>query len=172
MVEMTVQLILVLAIQTNQYKYFMVIGGDTKHIKKIFQLEILFNYNCWILRHVIFLDSVTILQPRSIISYISTSLATCGDSTGTASVHITGGKNPFTYYWYPMVDQILLCLLILISGNYGINYPGLKLCSQKYYFEIGDSNGAEIHVDSIRKCNLLKFPDGAIFTHYRRNSTS
>ncbi|HNP99611.1 MAG TPA: SprB repeat-containing protein, partial [Bacteroidia bacterium] len=149
---------------TNQYKYLWSVGGDTKHIKKnlsagTYLITIVDSTACNIL------DSVTISQPDSIISYISTSLATCGDSTGTASVHITGGKNPFTYYWYPYggSDSIVSNL---ISGNYELIIRDSNFCSQKYYFEIGDSNGAEIHVDSIRNATCSSFPDGAIFTHY------
>ncbi|MBN2682725.1 MAG: PKD domain-containing protein [Bacteroidales bacterium] len=70
---------------------------------------------------------VTISQPTEMQLEFSHTDATCGASDGTASVIVTGGTTPYTYYWSTTATSTS------ISG----------LAAGTYYFTATDANGCE-----------------------------
>lgn len=73
-------------------------------------------------------ESITITEPSAIVSdSISTVSPACGDSTGTASVFVSGGFSPYAYQW--LNGDATAIADSLKAGTYSVTVTDSTLCS-------------------------------------------
>lgn len=115
-----------------------------------------------------FTSQVIISEPLPILATVSTISANCnGDSTGSASVNISGGIAPHIVNWYSGV--IPVNELQLTSGNYNVVIQDLNGCSLTQNFYIIEppalnltSNLNHVTCNSMRNGSIQAIVSGGI----------
>ncbi|HIA36440.1 MAG TPA: PKD domain-containing protein [Flavobacteriales bacterium] len=76
-------------------------------------------------------DSISITEPDSLVLGTSSTLVECnGDSSGTATVAVSGGTPPYTYTWNDPNSQTTSTAINLLAGNYAATVTDLNGCLQ------------------------------------------
>lgn len=73
------------------------------------------------------IDSVTITEPAAITATTSATPTNCGNSTGTATVTVSGGTGGYTYSWNPS-GQTTPTATGLAAGTYTVTVTDLNNC--------------------------------------------
>jgi hypothetical protein len=84
---------------------------------------------------------VTITQPSAVSPVTSTTPSTCGGSTGSASVSVTGGVSPYTYSWATTPSVPTSSINNLPSGNYTVLVTDSNGCGKSVVATVGSTGG-------------------------------
>lgn len=86
-------------------------------------------------------DTVSITEPNALTLTISSLPTDCGDSTGTATVTVTGGTSPYTYAWNDINAQTAATAIDLASGSYTVTVTDANNCQAVASVAVGTLNG-------------------------------
>jgi gliding motility-associated-like protein len=89
--------------------------------------------------------NVAISEPDSIGLDLSTTIANCGQSDGTATVVANGGTPGYTYLWSP-TDQTSATAIALSSGIYNIMVKDLNNCIKNASVIINNPSGPTLEL--------------------------
>ncbi|MBI4931612.1 MAG: T9SS type A sorting domain-containing protein [Bacteroidetes bacterium] len=73
--------------------------------------------------------TATISEPAALTTSVTTTNGTCGSTTGSACVAVSGGTAPYTYSWSP-VPGSTSCVTGLAAGTYTIAVTDASGCTQ------------------------------------------
>lgn len=90
-------------------------------------------------------DSVTIAEPSAIVSdSINTVSPACGDSTGTASIFVSGGFSPYTYLW--LNGDTPATADSLKAGTYSVIVTDSAFCSATFSANVSNLGAQTVTV--------------------------
>lgn len=101
-------------------------------------------------------SSVVISQPTLInLDSISTTNTACGNSSGTATVFISGGETPYSYLWSDPLSQNTQTADSLLQGAYSVAITYNGFCDTSFSgIVIANTNGPTVLMDSTStSCN-------------------
>ena len=102
----------------------------------------------------IFTNQVTITEPDSLLSTISTTDAKCfGANDGTAILNINGGTTPYSEDWFGQNN------MALSNGNYSVLITDNNSCTLGLNFTINQPIDINIIIDSVR-VSCFGYSDG------------
>ncbi|MFH2094890.1 MAG: hypothetical protein ABIJ16_04245, partial [Bacteroidota bacterium] len=106
-----------------------------------------------------FEDSTEVTSPPEIMISFVTNDASCGNNDGSASVTVSGGLPPYTYYWSS--GDTIPNLSNLGAGIYMIEVTDEGNCTNNDYIAISDSDGPVVTVDNVTDVSCHNGNDGS-----------
>lgn len=89
-------------------------------------------------------DSISISEPDSIVSSITSTAATCGSPDGTATVTVSGGVAPYTYIWNDPLSQNSATATNLLAGPYGVTITDANGCLHSESVVVANTGGPDL----------------------------
>ncbi|MGB0403986.1 MAG: gliding motility-associated C-terminal domain-containing protein [Salibacteraceae bacterium] len=109
------------------------------------------------------IDTVEVLQPSGMSFSYTTVLANCGQSDGVVTANVSGGLAPYSYNW-PIGGIKTSNVDSFYSANaYNVIVTDAKGCSSTFPFNMSNSGGAVVTLDSIKHETCVGSCDGAIY---------
>jgi hypothetical protein len=98
--------------------------------------------------------TVTITQPAALTPVATSTNTTCGGSTGTASVTVSGGTGQYTYSWATSPVQTSPSISGLPSGTYAVSIADSYGCKAGTNASVGNTGGLTASTTQINvSCN-------------------
>ena len=90
--------------------------------------------------------SATVTQPAAVVLATSTTLATCGNSNGTATVNASSAPAPYTYSWNTTPVQTTAIANNLAAGNYIVTVGAANGCNATANVTVTSSGSISVSV--------------------------
>lgn len=127
------------------YTYFWSNGATTQDISNLsygpYEIHVTDASGC------VVMQSIFVNEPAVLSMTVSSVNSGCAQSNGSASVSISGGTIPYTYWWSN--GQTTSTATSLASGTYSINVTDAKGCITSNLVSVSDSGGPVVFVDTI-----------------------
>jgi gliding motility-associated-like protein len=89
------------------------------------------------------LVTVTITEPPAMTAVVSTVNTSCGNSTGSATINVSGGSPGYTYLWNPS-GQTTQTAINLPAGVYNCTVTDTTGCQEIFQATISNANGPNV----------------------------
>ena len=102
------------------------------------------------------LDSITIIEPPSLLPNLSTTNATCGICDGVVAAAPTGGSGPYIFNWLDTIPPFSTndSLIDVCAGIYSVEITDANLCVDTFSAAVSDLVGTIITMsDTDITCN-------------------
>lgn len=93
-------------------------------------------------------QTVSITAPAALTASTTVTLASCGQSDGSASANPSGGSSPYTYLWTPS-NQTTQTATGFSAGSYSVIITDANGCSKTFTTTIANSNGPNATINTI-----------------------
>ncbi|MFM7016448.1 MAG: beta strand repeat-containing protein, partial [Bacteroidota bacterium] len=92
------------------------------------------------------LANIVITQPSPLVLTPSSTISTCGQLNGTASINVVGGVSAYTYLWSG--GQTTSVINNVASGGYVVTVTDANGCSMNAAVNVGSAGGPTVNVVS------------------------
>ena len=105
-------------------------------------------------------DSTIITEPDSLVTSFTKTSSSCGNSTGTATVSVTGGAGGSKSYYWTLDGSTSSVHENLFAGEYTVLASDSNGCSVYSTVQISDSDGPEINLSNMTPASCYGGKDG------------
>lgn len=105
--------------------------------------------------------SIAVGEPADLVLSTTTTDATCGNPTGTATVSVTNGFTPFSYSWNTVPVQTMPTATGLITGAYTVTVTDSHGCIETAVANVTSSNGPSASIVSSTNVSCNGQSDGS-----------
>ncbi len=93
------------------------------------------------------IQNVTLTQPSALVAGFSTTNSSCGGTTGSAEISVSGGTGSYSYNWSNTTTSSIATGLS--AGNYNVMVSDQNGCNKTFTVAISDIGAPSIIIDSI-----------------------
>lgn len=104
--------------------------------------------------------TATVTEPPAMILQTSTLPATCGTANGSATVSITNGASPYSYFWSPG-NSTAATAVNLTAGNYIVRVTDANSCTMTSTASVTNTGGPVVAVNVSQPVSCFGSNNGA-----------
>ncbi|MGP8216042.1 MAG: T9SS type A sorting domain-containing protein [Bacteroidia bacterium] len=144
---------------TSPYTYYWDNGSTTQNISKLtagpYQIEVTDANGCKSTQ------VITISQPPLFALYVSTTTSSCGDSTGSATLTVSGGTGLYSYLWTPS-GQTTYSASSLAAGSYSVMVIDSSGCKDSISADVENAGGPIVTITNITAASCFTGTEGTV----------
>lgn len=142
---------------TGTYSYAWNYGQTTEDLNGLlagkYEVTVIDQNNC------VFIDSVQVTQPQSLMLTPVKTNSTCGISNGSASVNVVGGTAPYSYLWSTgFTGQ---GITNISAGAYSVTVTDFKGCQKTLNINVNDQGAPVSSISSYTNPSCYGYNNGS-----------